>query len=266
MPEASMDFVRSVTFTVAIRAAPQHTRTDGVTARFQFSMPKSEDALVVKPEATSIQGTPTPALMPTPSATAAVALTPALTPMSPSGAPADRADNGAVIDDPNDGKPEEAAACADGRAFTALTPELEAYVQSRVDAAVEHAVEHDVEEAVTRAMESFCEWDLGGHIQEQLRSENAEDRGAFEQLEARVDELEDSCNRVDSDDFDEVKRDVEALSIKVDALRALTETLDALNATCDALARRVTELELSVTSRTRQAMPTTRAKSRKRAV
>ncbi len=265
-----MDFVRSVTFTVAIRAAPLHTRTDGVTARFQFSMPKSEDALVVKPEATSIQGTPTPTptptptLMPTP--TTALTLTPALTPMSPCGAPADRADSVAVVDDPNDGKPEEAAECADGRADAVIAPELEAYIQGRVDAAVEHAVEHDVEEAVTRAMESFCEYDLEGHIQEQLRSENAADRDEFEQLEARVDELEDSCNRVDSDDFDEVKRNVEALSLKVDALWAFTEIVDALNATCDALARRVTELELTVTSRTRQAMPTTRAKSRKRAV
>lgn len=49
-----MDFVRSVTFTVAIRAAPQHTTTDGVTARFQFSVPKTEDARFVKPEVASI--------------------------------------------------------------------------------------------------------------------------------------------------------------------------------------------------------------------
>lgn len=253
-----------ITFTVAIRAAPQHTRTDGVAARFQFSFPKSEDALVVKPELTSIQGTP--ALVPAPRAMAAVALTPALTPMSPCGAPADRADNGAVMDDSNDGKPEKAAACADGRANAALTPELEANIQSRVDAAVEHAVENDVEEAVSRAMESFCEDDLEGHIQTHLRWENVPDRDEFEQLEARVDELEGSGNRVDSDDVDEIKRDVESLSHKVDALRAFTEIVDALNATCDALARRVTELELTVTSRTRQAMPTTRARSRKRAV
>ncbi len=243
-----MDFVRSVTLTVAIRAAPQHTRTDGMAARFQFSVPKSEDALVANPDVTSIQSTP------------------ALTPLSLSGAPADRVDNGAVMDDPNDGKLEETADCADGRVHAAMTPELKEYVQGRVDAAVEQAVEHAVEEAVERAMEIFCEWELGGHIREQLSSENAEDRDAFEQLEARVDELEDGCNRVDSDDLDEVKRVVEALSCKVDALRTLTETLGTLHATCNALVRRVTELELTVTSRAKQETTTTRTRSRKRAV
>ncbi len=248
-----MDFVRSVTSTVAIRAAPRYISTDEVAARFQLLVPKSEDALVANPEVTSIQGTP--AFMPKP----------ALTPMSPCGAP-ESLGNGAVMEDPNAGKPKEAAACVDGRAHAAMTPEIEGYVQDRVDAAVEQAVEHAVEEAVERAMESFCQWDLCGHIREQLRSANAEDRDAFEQLEARVDELEAGRNCVDSEEFDEVQRDVQALSLKVDALRAFTETLDALNATCDALARRLTELELTVTSRARQATTTTRARSRKRAV
>lgn len=207
-----------------------------------------------------------PALTPT----AAHTLAPALTPISPDVAPADMADNVTVVDDTNGGKTEEAVICSDGPADATISAELKAYIQDRVDAdvqhAVEHALEHDVEEPVTRAMQSFCEWDLGGHIQEQLRSEYAVDREEFEQLEARVDDLEDSCNSVDSDDLDEVKRDVEALSLKVDSLRALTDTLDALNATCDALARRVTELELTVTSGARQATTTTRARSRKRAV
>lgn len=261
-----MDFVRSLKFTVAIRAAPQHTMTDGVTARFQFSVPKTEDALVVKPEVASIQGMAAPALTPT----AAHTLAPALMPISPYVAPADMADNVTVMDVTNGGKIEEAATCSDGRADATISAELKAYIQDRVDAAVQHAVEHalehDVEEAVTRAMQSFCEYDLGGHIQEQLRSEYAAGRDEFEQLEARVDELEDSCNRVDSDDFDEVKRDVAALSLKVDSLRAFTEMMDALTETCDALAGRVAELELTVSRNTKQAMPTKRARSRKRAV
>jgi hypothetical protein len=240
----------SVTFTVAIRAAPQHTRTEGVAARYQVSVPVSGDASA-NPEAMNVQAADESTVT---------------TLMSQFAAPAASAGNGALMEDMNSGQPDDAAVCADGRANAAMMPELEEYIQSRVDAAVEHAVEHDVEEAVTRAMKSFCEYDLGGHIQEQLRSDHAADRDEFDQLEARVDELEDSCNRVDSDDFDEVKRDVEALSLKVEALRALTETLDALNTTCDALARRVSELELTAIGLTRQAMPTTRARSRKRAV
>ncbi|MCZ8013831.1 MAG: hypothetical protein O9319_14580 [Gemmatimonas sp.] len=249
MPEASMNF-SSVTFTVAIRAAPQHTRTEGVAARYQFSVPVSGDALA-NPETTNTQA-----------ADACIAPTPTFQ----CGAPASRADNVALLEDTNDGKPDDAAACADGRVSSAINPALEEYIEGRVDVAIEHAVEPAVEEAIARAMESFCEDDLDGHIQTQLRWENVPDRDEFEQLEARVDELQESCNRVDCDDCDQLKSDMEALSLKVDSLRAFTEMLDALNATCDALVRRVTELELTVTSRAKRETTTTRARSRKRAV
>jgi hypothetical protein len=237
---------RTLTFTVAIRAAPIHIGTGGWAGR--------PEVLVSLPEDASLNAEVQDAR--------ALDSSIATTPVSQCDAPAVKA-NDLVPQEGKEGGPlSDATACPGAQADAAMTPYLEGYIEDRIDAAVTQAVE----EAVERAMESFCEYELEAHIEETLRWNRTEETDKYERLEARVNELEYSEYRVDSDEIDQIKCDMDRLSLEIEAQKALTNTMEALCATCDALARRVAGLELKFASRTKKATVTTSARSRGRAV
>jgi len=236
--------VSTLTFTVAIRAAPDHPVTEGGAGRFQFSMAVPGDA-PVNGDATHSH---TPDVL--------IPRTPAL----PTDAPVAVDDHVALVEDRRDASLAGAPVDSESQTTETLTPDLAAYIERCVDMAAEQVVE----DAVERAMQSFCEYELDSHIEEKLRGERLADRDEFEQLESRVDDLEEGYNGVDADDLDVIKSDMAELSDKVDLLQVLTGSVAGLKATCDALACRVAELELMGAGRITHTT-TNSARSRKRA-
>ena len=236
--------LNTLTFTVAIRAAPDHTFTEGGAGRLQFSAALPEGA-AVNVDATHVQ---------------APDVLIARTPASQFDSPVEKLDNVAPREETKDAQLGGAPVDPDAQTTATLAPDLEGNIKGRVDIAVEQAVE----EAVERAMESFCEYDLDAYIDDKLTGERFPDRDVLEQLESRIDDLEESYNGVDSDDLDAIKCDMSALSHKIDLLQALTDSVTALNATCEALALKVAALELVVASRSEVKTAPPRARSRKR--
>jgi hypothetical protein len=182
------------------------------------------------------------------------------TPALPTDAPVAVDDHVALVEDRRDASLAGAPVDSESQTTETLTPDLAAYIERCVDMAAEQVVE----DAVERAMQSFCEYELDSHIEEKLRGERLADRDEFEQLESRVDDLEEGYNGVDADDLDVIKSDMAELSDKVDLLQVLTGSVAGLKATCDALACRVAELELMGAGRITHTT-TNSARSRKRA-
>ncbi|WP_439644075.1 hypothetical protein [Gemmatimonas sp.] len=184
----------------------------------------------------------------------------ARTPASQFDSPVEKLDNVAPREETKDAQLGGAPVDPDAQTTATLTPDLEGNIEGRVDSAVEQAVE----EAVERALQSFCEYDLDAYIDDKLTGDRFADRDELEQLESRIDDLEESYNGVGSDDLDAIKCDMAALSHKIDLQRALTDSMITLTATCDALALKVAKLELLFASRSEVTTATPRARSQKR--
>jgi hypothetical protein len=119
---------------------------------------------------------------------------------------------------------------------TALTPQVEAYIDDALEGRVSQTVARLCDETLDELMED--------KIDEKVREALSEQVDELTSIEARVDDLEErEPSRIDEDTFEDLRLDVLTLTGQIDQLTPLRDAVAALTATCEALSARVAQME-----------------------